>query len=98
MWGQGVSALLSAYPSTHILGLSATSIRYLDNQRDMADELFEGNVASEMTLGEAIVKGVWLGKSIYTQKKKYEQGLLTENQKELLDKLPMEQVGRRNKS
>ena len=58
MWGQGVSALLSAYPSTPILGLSATSIRYLDNQRDMADELFDGNVASEITLGEAIVKGI----------------------------------------
>lgn len=58
MWGQGVSALLSAYPSVPILGLSATAIRYLDNQRDMADELFDGNVASEMTLGEAIVKGI----------------------------------------
>lgn len=58
MWGQGVSALLSAYPSAPILGLSATAIRYLDNQRDMADELFDGNVASEMTLGEAIVKGI----------------------------------------
>ena len=58
MWGQGVSALLSTYPSTPILGLSATAIRYLDNQRDMADELFDGNVASEMTLGEAIVKGI----------------------------------------
>ena len=58
MWGQGVSALLSAHPLTPILGLSATAIRYLDNQRDMADELFDGNVASEMTLGEAIVKGI----------------------------------------
>ena len=58
MWGQGVSALLSEYPLTPILGLSATAIRYLDNQRDMADELFDGNVASEMTLGEAIVKGI----------------------------------------
>lgn len=58
MWGQGVSALLSTYPLTPILGLSATAIRYLDNQRDMADELFDGNVASEMTLGEAIVKGI----------------------------------------
>ena len=40
------------------MGLSATAIRYLDNQRDMADELFDGNVASEMTLGEAIVRGI----------------------------------------
>ena len=58
MWGQGVEALLLAYPDVPILGLSATAIRYLDNQRDMADELFDGNIASEMTLGEAIVKGI----------------------------------------
>ncbi len=58
MWGQGVQNMLNAYPQTPILGLSATNIRYLDNQRDMADELFDGNIASEMTLGEAIVRGI----------------------------------------
>lgn len=58
MWGQGVQRLLSAFPDVPVLGLSATAIRYLDNQRDMADELFHGNVASEMTLGEAIVRGI----------------------------------------
>lgn len=57
-WQVGVQKLLTAYPSAPILGLSATNIRYLDNQRDMADELFDGNVASEMTLGEAIVRGI----------------------------------------
>lgn len=58
MWGRGVWRLLECYSETPILGLSATNIRYLDNQRDMADELFGGNIASEMTLGEAIVKGI----------------------------------------
>ena len=58
MWGQGVQKLLTAYPDAPILGLSATNIRYLDNQRDMADELFDGCIASEMTLGEAIVRGI----------------------------------------
>lgn len=58
MWGRGVQNLLNAYPDVSILGLSATNIRYLDNQRDMADELFDGNIASEMTLGEAIVRGI----------------------------------------
>ncbi len=57
-WGQGVQNLLNTFPDTPILGLSATNIRYLDNQRDMADELFNGNIASEMTLGEAIVRGI----------------------------------------
>lgn len=58
MWGQGVDNLLTMYPSAPVLGLSATAVRYLDNQRDMSDELFDGNVASEMTLGEAIVRGI----------------------------------------
>ena len=58
MWGQGVQKLLATYAATPVLGLSATAIRYLDNQRDMADELFDGNVASEITLGEAIVRGI----------------------------------------
>ena len=58
VWGQGVEKLLTIYSDTPVLGLSATAIRYLDNQRDMSDELFDGNVASEMTLGEAIVRGI----------------------------------------
>ncbi len=58
IWGQGVKKLLVACPAAQILALLATSIRYLDNQCDMSDELFDGNVASEMTLGEAIVRGI----------------------------------------
>ena len=57
-WGKGVLRLLSEYPKARILGLSATNIRYLDNQRNMAEELFDGCIASEMTLGEAIVKNI----------------------------------------
>lgn len=58
MWGMGVQRFLKCYPKAAVLGLSATNIRYLDNQRDMAAELFDGNVASEITLGEAIVRGI----------------------------------------
>ena len=58
MWGAGVISLLRVYPNAKVLGLSATAIRYLDNQRNMVEELFKGNVASEMTLGEAIVRGI----------------------------------------
>ncbi|MGN0163563.1 MAG: Helicase associated domain protein [Candidatus Ornithomonoglobus sp.] len=57
-WSEGFDRLCKAYPAVKILGLSATHIRYLDNQRDMAEELFEGNIASYMTLGEAIVRGI----------------------------------------
>lgn len=57
-WGIGVSRLLAKYFRVPVLGLSATAIRYLDNQRDMAEELFNGNIASEISLGEAIVRGI----------------------------------------
>jgi len=57
-WGKGVERLLSMYADVPMLGLSATAIRYLDNQRNMADELFDGNIVSEMTLGEVIVRGI----------------------------------------
>ena len=57
-WGRGVEVLRERYPKMKILGLSATNIRYLDNQRDMAWELFGGNVASELTLGAAIAQGI----------------------------------------
>lgn len=58
IWGKSVLKLLDMYNNTPVLGLSATNIRYLDNQRDMAEELFGGCIASEMTLGEAIVRGI----------------------------------------
>ncbi len=57
-WGQGVRRFLDLYEGVPLLGLSATAVRYLDNQRDMADELFDGHIASRMTLGEAIVRGI----------------------------------------
>ena len=46
------------YPIAPKLVFSATAIRYLDNQRNMADELFDGNIVSEITLGEAILRGI----------------------------------------
>lgn len=57
-WGESVRKLLELCPDAKFLGLTATNIRYLDNNRDMAEELFDGHIASEMTLGEAIVRGI----------------------------------------
>lgn len=57
-WGRSVQKLLDVYPDAKVLGLSATSIRYLDGKRDMAQELFGGRTASEMSLGKAISMGV----------------------------------------
>lgn len=56
-WSKGVERLLDMYPKAAVLGLTATNIRYLDHQRDMADELFDGCIAHQMTLGEAVVCG-----------------------------------------
>ena len=57
-WGESTVALLKLCPEAKLLGLTATNVRYLDNNRDMAEELFDGRVASDMTLGEAIVRGI----------------------------------------
>ena len=100
-WGRSVKKLLDACPEAKRLGLSATNIRYLDNQRNMAVEIFEGNIASEMTLGEAIIRGILPEPkyviAMYSYKKELEQlkkriknlsnkGLIEENQK-LLEQL-----------
>ena len=57
-WQKGVEQLLFTYSDIPVLGLSATNIRYLDSKRDMAQELFDANIASQMSLGEAIVRGI----------------------------------------
>lgn len=57
-WGEKVERLVRKIDKTKLLGTSATPIRYLDNFRDMSDELFDGNVIVNLSLIEAIVKGV----------------------------------------
>jgi len=57
-WGAGVERLLEAFPQAKLLGASATPIRYLDGERDMSDELFEGSVAVNLTVTDAIAQGV----------------------------------------
>ena len=44
-WSLGVERLRRMYPNAPMLGLSATAVRYLDNKRDLCDELFSGCVA-----------------------------------------------------
>lgn len=59
-WGEGVRELLSANPKAKILGVSATPIRYLDDHRNMATEIFNDNVSSNISLAEAIAKNILL--------------------------------------
>lgn len=57
-WGPSLQRLLAANPHTQILGASATPVRYLDDSKDMASELFDRNLAVEMTLGEAVQRKI----------------------------------------
>ena len=58
VWGSNVNELLENNKDAKILGVSATPIRYLDDNRDMSKEIFNGDVASHLTLAEAIVKKI----------------------------------------
>ncbi len=57
-WGGAVKTILQANPDAQVLGLSATPIRFLDDGRDMAQELFGDNVVEGMNLCEAVESGV----------------------------------------
>ena len=74
-WGESTVALLKLYPDAKFLGLTATNIRYLDNNRDMAEELFDSRVASNMTLGEAVVMGILPAPKYVTTVYQYQKAL-----------------------
>lgn len=57
-WSKGINVLLNMYPDAKVLGLSATPIRYLDKCRNVAEELFGGNLACDMSLSQAILDGI----------------------------------------
>lgn len=52
-WGAAVDRLLELNTAAKVFGTTATHIRYLDNERNMADELFDSNIASHITIAEA---------------------------------------------
>jgi len=54
-WSKGVDVLLKHYPDIKTLGTTATPIRYLDDARNMAEEIFENHIAQNLTLAKAIV-------------------------------------------
>lgn len=57
-WSKGIKVLLEMYPNVKVLGLSATPIRYLDRCRNVVEELFNGNLACDMSLSQAILDGI----------------------------------------
>lgn len=57
-WGKSINKVIGYNADAKVLGISATPIRYLDNNKNMAEELFHGNVASEITLVDAMTDGI----------------------------------------
>ena len=74
-WGENTVALLKLCPDAKFLGLTATNIRYLDNNRDIAEELFDSRVASNMTLGKAVVMGILPAPKYVTTVYQYQKAL-----------------------
>jgi len=57
-WSKSINKVIGYNADAKVLGISATPIRYLDNNKNMAEELFHGNVASEITLVDAMTDGI----------------------------------------
>lgn len=57
-WNKGIINLLGMYKNAKVLGLSATPIRYLDKCRNVVEELFDNNLACNMSLSEAVLDGI----------------------------------------
>lgn len=56
IWGSGLQKMFDVFPDDcKYIGFSATPIRYLDKKRNMAEELFDGCIASEISLADAIL-------------------------------------------
>ena len=57
-WGKAVKHILSNNENAKIVGFSATPIRFLDNNRDMVEELMGGNSTTPLTLSDGIVRRI----------------------------------------
>lgn len=62
IWNEKMNKILfNKKQGSKIIGMTATPIRYLDNEKDMVKELFNGNVINGITLKEAIIDGILPG-------------------------------------
>ena len=57
-WGKAVKYILQENNNAKVVGLSATPIRFLDNNRDMINELLYGNSTTPISLSDAIVRKI----------------------------------------
>lgn len=59
-WRKAFDKLMSCHKKTKVLGVTATPIRFLDDNRDMRTEIFNDICANELSLEEAIVRKILL--------------------------------------
>lgn len=97
-WGKSFNRLLDMYPDAKVVGATATPVRFTDVGRDMAEEVFGGNTAGNISLSDAIKNGI-LPKPTYVAalydieedvakaKKKITESKFTSNKDELLKKV-----------
>ena len=57
-WEEGINNLLANNKQSTIIGTTATPKRYLDNNRNMVEELFDGISTKEIDLSEAIIRKI----------------------------------------
>ncbi len=58
LWGLKVQELLNKNSNAKVIGLTATHIRYMEEERDMTEELFNGNLVHNLTLMECFDTGI----------------------------------------
>lgn len=59
IWGSGLQKMFDVFPNDcKYIGFSATPIRFLDGKRNMAEELFDGCIANEIGLADAILSRI----------------------------------------
>ena len=63
---QKLNILFNMFKDAKIIGTSATPIRYLDNQKDMSQIIFNGIKASNMSVEEGLIRGILPELEYYT--------------------------------
>lgn len=58
LWGEKVKLILSHFPNAKVVGLTATHIRFMDEERDLINEYFDGNLVHHLTLMESFDTGI----------------------------------------
>lgn len=99
LWLKGYQKLVECNPNCFVVGLTATPVRYLDNNMDVAKEFFNDNYIETITLTESIKQGVFKAPNYITgyfdeegmyadlKQKIYDIGASYETQQALLSEL-----------